>query len=827
MSDFNWRTEDESPWEHDADGERPPTGRRRWLWLLVLVALGLAGVAVFTRVRSTVQRVTAAEELALTRSAELLLSAAETADIAVFTTLLSGRERNWTALQQQMVGDGGLFARPVLQLAPVEPLPTVSSVTLAPDLNSAVVEAQVTYAAGGVTTTLSVPLAFGKAADGRWLYAAPDDQFWGGLHRYVGSAAQIDYPERDTAAVLALAPLINRIVQQLCLSEPALACDAQVLPIRMTTVPEAIMAPPLVDDAGTLILPAPSLIGHAVDDAGAALLARAYSHAVTRALLDSALARRCCTRVLIAEAIIDAWLVAHALAAPTLTAADYARLLDERRLLSEADDLGWQRLASDDARRIPHDERVAAAAIAEFIQVSDPALTLVEQFTALTPARQSLVNWVRDLGNLHTPTGGLGSDWQSIDYFDFLNPLPGANAAYVRFLAGRAGIAEAQPDPLPGADLVTACNAIGADAFALRVYDWQRADWTTRKTGYAPAPALELVALAGPRDASALLLGLKNRNAGPPFPRLLTATGDYQIGSGDRLFGYIDLPARRPSHLLLFALSDRVDSVESSWLYEMDVTACSTADGRCPVSALNVLPFWSPDSQHVVMLEPSAWRLQTADGTPVAEQPLDPAAGVSVVWWLDAHRFSWYDSTRGIMIATVDNPTPTVAIGRGDLAAALGAPNDRPLIWLGNGTAVRDPERAVLLLGAYMPTSSRSGVTLLRADLDRAEVSVLAEAVDHNGINQSNDGRVLAFISPTDQRSGRAMLDLIDVDGNRRTHALFGGFDFDSITWSPDGNWLIVWEGGYGMLIAVEGAARHYILPPADVFCANAGWLRR
>lgn len=293
---FQWTTEEETDWAERTPAPSPappkrPLRRRRGVWLVLLP--GILGL-LFHQIYQRVTAVTADVEAEILSSQVLLEQAESREDVELFTTVLSGRDAHWTAVQQSLFQQDLLWGQS-LGLSLLAAPPEVISVTVAPDLQSAEMLVERQYTTGeadapvGVTLTHSLTFRRGES---RWLLAPPSDAFWGAWRQAGGYYVTLIYPERDEAIALRLLREMDGQVRELCRFEPAAECPSgwQLL-VRLDTDPTSLTA---VTDAERLFsanpvfeLPTPSLVGLPIDDIGYAALAQVYiSQVVDRAIFE-------------------------------------------------------------------------------------------------------------------------------------------------------------------------------------------------------------------------------------------------------------------------------------------------------------------------------------------------------------------------------------------------------------------------------------------------------------------------------------------------------------------------------------------------------------
>ncbi len=290
---FDWHTEDEIEWEGLAEpaADTAVSPKRRWrAWLLVGVLL-VAVTAVLLAARQLNQRVEAASsavELDVQASHRVLQEAAQKRDGELFATFLSGRDPEWGNAQVSLVNQGFYLERPLFGLTWLPGSSAVISVTLAPDLQAAELTVAQAYSfdiGHGLTETVRLQQTeVYRRAENRFLLAPPLAEFWGEPRQFSTAYLTIHYPARDEAFLRPLAARLEAAVAEVC-AEWGADCPANFhLSLDFSVSPAAFL-PEARGAEGLLVLPAPSLAGRPLDEAGKDVLYRGYETAVTGAAL--------------------------------------------------------------------------------------------------------------------------------------------------------------------------------------------------------------------------------------------------------------------------------------------------------------------------------------------------------------------------------------------------------------------------------------------------------------------------------------------------------------------------------------------------------------
>ncbi|MCA9960071.1 MAG: nuclear transport factor 2 family protein, partial [Anaerolineales bacterium] len=301
---FAWKSEEEG-WEEEplpgATAVARPR-RRYFLILLLLVVVGTAGLLLYRQLQQQVTAVTTSTTDEVLAAHRLLFQAAQSGDADLFVSLLSTADPYWAETQQTMFDyDLVLNRAPLgLWLAPTSIMTDVQ-VTLSPDLTRAEVTDLVSYQiepTPGVTQTVWLSrTAVYVHTNGRWLLSPlPAGQdFWGKWITMKGEYLSLVFAERDAALGQRLALELDDIVQRLC-ADTAVSCPStfrfQLRLARDTPALLRLRESYAQLNVGSnrshylhLDLPAPTLLGRPVDEAGYVALRQAYANWVAAVMV--------------------------------------------------------------------------------------------------------------------------------------------------------------------------------------------------------------------------------------------------------------------------------------------------------------------------------------------------------------------------------------------------------------------------------------------------------------------------------------------------------------------------------------------------------------
>jgi hypothetical protein len=316
QSSYDENMDVEYNWEIEGYLDRPvasgpvpeqPAGRR---WPYVLALLGVLIVAaMLTWYQVNALRIEA-EVVAIReveRNFDLALTAITEDDEEVFPLVLPGSELNWTTVQRRLFRDSALFARAPFGLLQTSAGQEIVNTELSPDLAQAVVLSTQTYEIvppmepAGAQPAKPVTLQFTTLLEkegGQWSWQAPNDSFWGARQTIETGRLIIDYPQRDAELIQRLAADLDAEVDHICAQLAMIACpEGPVLTLQMSVDPAVFMPPPetsfMRGEQEELIVPAPTLMGLSVDEAGYQAVRRGYAAHVAAAMVKNIIGWEC------------------------------------------------------------------------------------------------------------------------------------------------------------------------------------------------------------------------------------------------------------------------------------------------------------------------------------------------------------------------------------------------------------------------------------------------------------------------------------------------------------------------------------------------------
>lgn len=351
-TDFSWHTEEDGRWEDDplpSTAEQP--ARRRWPVLLLLLAGSLLlGGYLYQQFNQRIETTTDTANDDLMASFIFVQNLHRPSDVELLTNFLSGRDEEWARAQERLLEQGLLFGRPYLGLHDAHGEVTgdnVEAVTISPTLMKAEINTNRAYfvdVGNGLTETIQLrQTAVYRLGTTRWLYAPPEPDFWGPTITMRGQYVTVTYPQRDADLVRSLALRFDSKLAVVC-NQPALACpDDLHLKLNLSTNPGSLeqerehLLWHNFDDS--LTLPAPTLVGLPVDEAGYNALYRGYASPLVIRAITEAVQWPCCERSPVFEALVAKQLQQLGLQPWPLTAADYKMLTTEALFLTHLNDV--------------------------------------------------------------------------------------------------------------------------------------------------------------------------------------------------------------------------------------------------------------------------------------------------------------------------------------------------------------------------------------------------------------------------------------------------------------------------------------------------------
>ena len=342
--------------------ETPPPARPRQRLRYLLAVGGLVAALLLVLYWQLDRRSAAAQAgitAEVTATQATIVEAAQRTDGELFVSFLSGRDPDWAKSQEQLVRAGGFLDRSAFALRWTPTAPVSPTITLAPDLRAAELtwpQAYVIDVGNGLTETVQLQqTAVFRQGPDRWLYAPPDDAFWGEDAATGSRYVHVRYPARDADVVEPLARDLDAALAELCRAAGDACAGNVFIDLTLSTDPAALAVYRLPQDiwAGgeAVVLPTPTLFGRPSDDASYRALSRAYTARVVAAAAANLAGWQCCRDRLFYGALLDALLHRLGLAAWPVGAADYGQLARRPEQLRAVESLWRADTATAEERR--------------------------------------------------------------------------------------------------------------------------------------------------------------------------------------------------------------------------------------------------------------------------------------------------------------------------------------------------------------------------------------------------------------------------------------------------------------------------------------------
>jgi hypothetical protein len=391
---FEWY-EDERQATIEKTGHSSAPGPGRWLRLIIMLFLaGAVGTFVYLRLNQRVDLAIAAVEQDVLASYRLVEQAAANQDADLLRTVLSGKDKHWLAAQLEHVSDGTLFDLQLFDLRAEQAEVGAPKVSLSPDLDAAEVQVQRTYLSHvesiEQTLHLNQTMIFRRGTD-RWLFAPPEETFWGGQVQIEEQGVTIQFPERDEEFAARLATFLSSKLEGLCEELVGLDCqDNLKIELILDPNPDTLIQMQTNTaeflTSKQVVLPAPSLIGVPVDDFSYQVMLKGYSVPVIGLAISNQIGWRCCDQLLVQAAFVDSLLIRLGHKNSGLSPSDYETLLTN---LDHIDGISILWSNDEDSIQDPIKWRMAQALITFALHVTPP-LSVTELQHSLTSSRTYL-----------------------------------------------------------------------------------------------------------------------------------------------------------------------------------------------------------------------------------------------------------------------------------------------------------------------------------------------------------------------------------------------------------------------------------------------------
>lgn len=861
---FEWQTEeDEALWEEVSPqpaSPSPPESRRRWwLGLLALGLLVVAGVVVYRQMQQQVNSALSQVEEDVLSSHRLVVTAVTQQDVDVLRILLSGRDSRWVAAQETAVANNAFYGRDALGLRWEPASHMVISTTVAPDLESVELTAANEYVAAQADgsqkrVTLWQTAVYRRGAQ-RWLLSPPESDFWGDWDSIEKDRLTLVFPGRDAEIAEQIYPVLVDALARACTELADISCAADFrMTLRLEKDAQALANlgnPAAIYRQGLrLELPAPTLVGVPVDDAGVQALANGYAAHLAAAVITNEVGWRCCSHAPVYQALIDYQLGQLGLRAWQIADDDHVQLWQSAQNVSLENMFGWW--ATQAFGELDEAERRQLYAAVDFLLREETAVSPAQMQRLMNVSGMSFLRWMRDLFAVQDRRG-------SVQIIEQLN------AEWRRYAMVRASIRLSEsgpPIPLPEQDLQMVCVREAFDGpqmelfrYRLAAGEWQ-SEWQSKQFNLVfPHPQDEGMFLHALSFSDEELSSMRRWHNG--VTQTLAVEPRYAV-----TLGQFDAQGRYLS-LYKMLLEDEMAGDQPQFQIDLIDTEDCAAD-ECRRYPVPGAPVWSPDGRSVLMNDAAfvnqpiftgdnrVWLL--GDETPaphdiyvgsleaaLAGESLQRISGYAP-FWVDDQTYGYVremsDGEDAVVLAAIDDVQPQVVLSYADMATLLSAETSAPAARLVVRYVIGRPGHPQQL---FVVVSDEAGqrAYLLLLDLDSGALTLHLDLgfLFAHVLGFSPDGRYLTVtkygsISPF---SGRDAVDnvivLQDIDAGSAIELLFDGpevfppFVFD---WSLDGRWLVVTlDDGLLQLVAPEFDYRRLIEYNSGGCDGTVAWIQR
>ena len=602
MSQFNWQQDADDQWEKPVvytPEPKNPRPRRRWgLILILLLLLGSVAWLLTRQANQRVEETTTAVAGDILSSHNLLIQAAYNNDNDLFIALLSGRDKKWTASQQTLLSKRLFLNRPSFALyaalpeSPdsdaIEDNLSLISLDLAPDLLAAELVTQLPYTFtlpdGTIQNTILQQTAVYRLGSQRWLYAPPEEDFWGDTRHYEQNRLITVYPQRDEEIAQRLTVDLAQTLNRICTQLANINCpDDLTINLVLSTDPNTLSDltdPQILWQSGSrAVLPTPSLVGLPIDEAGYQALKQGYTVQLATAVISHLVEYECCAGAPYFQALLEYQLSQLDLQTWPITQTDYQRVIDETISLNRVFPT-WQAGSLAD---VGPEEQWLIRLIADFVLHSDHPTSAAAAQRTLNQTT-SLISWLASTIFTRTERAARANNvlqewYKTADIRSQISTMP-------------------PPLPLPQQDLLVICTNDNVEGFieGSRLYRYHLAtdEWTQEDESDASS-----VMIPFPDDSAVFLQSFNEAPIGPKIwqnGQLLQSV----IDEARSLISFGHFSAS--GQLLAYQVEIPNESLMPQFI---DLTDCQDSQ-QCTTEAKPGLLTESPNGRQTIITDPSS-----------------------------------------------------------------------------------------------------------------------------------------------------------------------------------------------------------------------------
>ena len=815
MAEFNWVSEDEQVTLGKRERQLTPAASigERWRRLLIIVAVLLltGGLLYFQMERQAATNIAAIEADVLA-SHRLVEQARRQGDIELLSTLLSAREPQWSEAQQRLAQS----SMPIWNLAPLDETTDLLNLTLADDLRQAELTLDRRFSWNGDQIVTLRQTAVYRLGAERWLFAPPLDEFWGEWLSEPHGHLHLTYPERDQELIIALAKRLESELLAICRQLPGLTCTTDwVLPLHFSPDPSLLLSAPGPFFSEAVQLPAPSIVGQPLDEAGWAALTAAYLDWLRPTALADMVGWRCCQGALLHQMLHTYQLAQLGHGAWTLSTADYVDLM------ASAPPLDWFTSHWDSLPPAEFSYQREAMALTEHLLATLPLTPAAVLQSRLNGFSRLAVDdsFEKFLWNLGLTRAELEAGWYAFLDRQVYEPpsLPAIPPAAAQLLCQdregrdrllRWSLDQAQPEIELADRQITQLRPL-PDTGGVLLVELQGAP---RQSSY-----YSILLHQAPHQPRAILAGIPNGNS-------LNIYEQPNPGQGQLVLYTFDLNLNRPV------------------FEQVDLNQCTLQDD-CALTDIAGLPVWSPDGRQALIMQLRrgvlALARQSAD---FEERPVQLGNGWSP-FWLNNSEFGFLRPQTVNQGGALRTETHLVTAVAGVDRVRMLADNNRILMAippalrpeaLALSYAMTSPARdgRIFIVGNHPPTGD---LYLLMLDLSSDRISLIAFlpglSVAYPPLRFAPDGRWLtinAFL-----RDGtRSLFLLYNIEEERVQTFHFPLIENQPLGqwlphWTADGHWLLLPQGDHLAIFKPDSGYQNRLYYEDGLHCSAAVWVQQ